>query len=111
MRDIFRQMQLQQRVKNLLPVETETDQQTVNMEQLEDIAAFVDKQLEEPHHSIFRLRFDEDLTIAEIARRLNLNPNTTYKYLTQSIQKIKNYFKQGNYERGKDYQTASGNAR
>ena len=107
----IRQMQLHQRVKNLLPVETETDQQTVNMEQLEDIAAFVDEQLEEPHHSIFSLRFDEDLTIAEIARRLNLNPNTTYKYLTQSIQKIKNYFKQGNYERGKDYQTASGNAR
>ena len=107
----IRQMQLQQRVKNLLPVETETDQQTVNMEQLEDIAAYVDEQLEEPHHSIFRLRFDEDLTIAEIARRLNLNPNTTYKYLTQSIQRIKNHFKQENYERGKDYQTASGNAR
>lgn len=107
----IRQMQLQQRVKNLLPVETETDQLPSSLEQLDDIAAYVDEQLEEPHHSIFRLRFDEDLTIAEIARRLNLNPNTTYKYLMQSIQKIKNHFKQGNYERGKDYQTASGNAR
>ncbi|MBR4645305.1 MAG: sigma-70 family RNA polymerase sigma factor [Bacteroidaceae bacterium] len=106
----IRQMQLHQRVKNLLPVETEADQLSANMDQLDDIAAFVDEQLEEPHHSIFRLRFDEDLTIAEIARRLNLNPNTAYKYLTQSIQKIKNHFKQGNYERGKDYPTASGNA-
>ncbi len=106
----IRQMQLHQRVKNLLPVETETDQLPSSLEQLDDIAVFVDEQLEEPHHSIFRLRFDEDLTIAEIARRLNLNPNTTYKYLMQSIQKIKNHFKQENYERGKDYQTASGNA-
>ena len=89
----IRQMQLQQRVKNLLPVETETYQLSVNMEQLDDIAVFVDEQLEEPHHSIFHLRFDEDLTIAEIARRLNLNPNTTYKYLAQSIQKIRNHFK------------------
>ena len=103
-------MQLHQRVKNLLPVETETDQLPSSLEQLDDIAAYVDEQLEEPHHSIFRLRFDEDLTIAEIARRLNLNPNTTYKYLMQSIQKIKNHFKQGNYERGKDYPAASGNA-
>ena len=83
----IRQMQVHQRVRNLLPIETETDQLP-----------------------IFHLRFDEDLTIAEIARRLNLNPNTTYKYLMQSIQKIKNHFKQGNYERGKDYPAASGNA-
>ena len=107
----IRQMQLHQRVRNLLPIETETDQLPANLEQLDDISAYVDEQLEEPHHSIFRLRFDEDLTVAEIARRLNLNPNTTYKYLIQSIQKIKNHFKQGNYERGKNYQTASGNAR
>ena len=89
----IRQMQLHQRVKNLLPVETEADQMDANLEQLDDIAAFAEEQLEEPHHSIFCLRFDEDLTIAEIARRLNMNPNTTYKYLVQSIQKIKDHFK------------------
>ena len=106
----IRQMQLHQRVRNLLPIETETDQLPANLEQLDDISAYVDEQLEEPHHSIFRLRFDEDLTVAEIARRLNLNPNTTYKYLIQSIQKIKNHFKHENYERGKNYPAASGNA-
>ena len=37
-------------------------------------------------------RFDEDLTVGEIARRLGLNPNTTYKYLTQSIQQIRHHF-------------------
>ncbi|MBR1902807.1 MAG: sigma-70 family RNA polymerase sigma factor [Bacteroidaceae bacterium] len=107
----IRQMQVHQRVKNLLPVETETDQRPVKMEQLDEIAAFVDEQLEEPHHTIFYLRFDEDLTIAEIGRRLNLNPNTTYKYLMQGIQKIKNHFKHENYERGEIYPAASGNAR
>ena len=91
----IRQMQLHERVKNLLPIEDETDLQPVDRqwEQLEDISAFADEQLEEPHRSIFHLRFDEDLTIAEIARRLGLNPNTTYKYLAQSIQKIRNHFK------------------
>ncbi len=91
----IRQMQLHERVKNLLPVEAEADLQPIDrqLEQLDDIAVFVDEQLEEPHRSIFHLRFDEDLTIAEIARRLGLNPNTTYKYLAQSIQKIRNHFK------------------
>ena len=91
----IRQMQLHEQVKNLLPIEDETDLQAIDrqLEQLEDISAFVDEQLEEPHRSIFHLRFDEDLTIAEIARRLGLNPNTAYKYLAQSIQKISNHFK------------------
>jgi len=91
----IRQMQLHEQVKNLLPIEDETDLQPIDrqLEQLEDISAFVDEQLEEPHRSIFHLRFDEDLTIAEIARRLGLNPNTAYKYLAQSIQKISNHFK------------------
>ena len=103
--NMIRQMQLHERVKNLLPIEeqvknllpieTENDLQPIDkqLEQLEDISAFVDEQLEEPHRSIFHLRFDEDLTIAEIARRLGLNPNTAYKYLAQSIQKIRNHFK------------------
>ena len=77
----IRQMQLHEQVKNLLPIEDE-----------KDISAFVDEQLEEPHRSIFHLRFDEDLTIAEIARRLGLNPNTAYKYLALSIQKIRSHF-------------------
>ena len=91
----IRQMQLHERVKNLLPIETEIDQQPIDkqQEQLDNISAFVDEQLEEPQRSIFHLRFDEDLTIAEIARRLGLNPNTAYKYLAQSIQKIRNHFK------------------
>ena len=91
----IRQMQLHEQVKNLLPVETETYLQPIDkqLEKLEDISVFVDKQFEEPHRSIFHLRFDEDLTIAEIAHRLGLNPNTAYKYLAQSIQKIRNHFK------------------
>ena len=91
----IRQMQLHERVKNLLPIEDETDLQPIDkqLEQLEALSAFVDEQLEEPHRSIFHLRFDEDLTIAEIARRLGLNSNTAYKYLAQSIQKISNHFK------------------
>ena len=91
----IRQIQLHERVKKLLPIKDETDLQPIDrqLERFDNIAAFADEQFEEPHRSIFHLRFDEDLTIAEIAHRLGLNPNTTYKYLVQSIQKIRNHFK------------------
>ena len=90
----IRQKQLREKVRNLLPIDADADFQPIDkeLERLEDIAAFVNEQMEEPHRSIFHLRFDEDLTIAEIARRLGLNPNTTYKYLAQCMEHIRQHF-------------------
>ena len=90
----IRQMHLHDKVKRLMPLEDDSALQPIDkrMERLDDIATYVDEQLEEPHRSIFHLRFDEDLTVSEIARRLGLNPNTTYKYLMQSIQQIRHHF-------------------
>ena len=90
----IRQKQLHEKVRNLLPIDTDADFQPIDkeLERLEDIAAFVNEQMEEPHRSIIHLRFDEDLTIADIARRLGLNPNTTYKYLAQCMEHIRQHF-------------------
>ena len=90
----IRQKQLHEKVKSLLPMDADADFQPIDkeLERLEDIAAFVNEQTEEPHRSIFHLRFDEDLTIADIARRLGLNPNTTYKYLAQCMEHIRKHF-------------------
>ena len=90
----IRQMQLHDKVKGLMPIEDEADLQPIDkrLERLDDIAVYVDEQMEEPHRSILHLRFDEDLTVSEIARRLGLNPNTAYKYLMQSIQQIRYHF-------------------
>ena len=90
----IRQMRIHDRVKGLMPIEDEADLQPIDkrLERIDEIAAYVDEQLEEPHRSIFHLRFDEDLTVSEIARRLGLNPNTAYKYLMQTIQRIRHHF-------------------
>ena len=90
----IRQMHLHDKVKRLMPIEDDSDLQPIDkrLERLDDIATYVDEQLEEPHRSIFHLRFDDDLTVSEIARRLGLNPNTAYKYLMQSIQQIRHHF-------------------
>ena len=90
----IRQMRTHDRVKGLMPMDDDTDVQPVDrlLERLDDIAVYVDRHLEEPHRSIFHLRFDDDLTVAEIARRLGMNPNTAYKYLVQSLQQIRHHF-------------------
>ena len=91
----IRHLRVRDRVKGLLPIDDEADLQPVDkrLERLEAITAYVDGQLEEPHRSIFHLRFDDDLTVGETARRLGLNPNTAYKYLMQSIEQIRQHFK------------------
>ena len=90
----IRQMRIHDRVKGLMPIEDEADLQPIDkrLERIDEIAAYVDEQLEEPHRSVFHLRFDEDMTVSEIARRLGLNPNTAYKYLIQTIQRIRHHF-------------------
>ncbi|MCR4809716.1 MAG: sigma-70 family RNA polymerase sigma factor [Prevotella sp.] len=90
----IRQMRIHDRVKGLMPIEDEADLQPIDkrLERIDEIAAYVDEQLEEPHRSVFHLRFDEDMTVSEIARRLGLNPNTAYKYLMQTIQRIRHHF-------------------
>lgn len=88
--NIIRRTTLRQQVENLYPVDETVDQQSADLmtEQLDTIQAYADE-FEEPHRSIFLLRFDDDLTLKEIAQRIGMNPNTVYKYLQQSIQQIR----------------------
>ena len=88
--NIIRSTSQQQQVKNLYHVNERNDQQPIDLmtDRLDIIQAYADE-FKEPHRSIFLLRFDDDLTLKEIAKRLGMNPNTVYKYLQQSIQQIR----------------------
>lgn len=92
--NLIRKKNLRERVQHLLPVDELDDQRFIEeqMQELEQIHAFVYTQVEEPHKSIFLLRFDEDLTLKEIAARLGLSQSTVYKYLIQCIQRVKIHF-------------------
>lgn len=88
--NFIRRAAMRQQMENLYPVDDIIDQQPIDQiaERLEAILAYA-SDLTEPHRSIFHLRFDEDLTLKEIAKRLDMNQNTVYKYLRQSIQQIR----------------------
>lgn len=91
----IRKSNLRERFRHLYPLDEELDDRLSideQMDELEQIYTYVNSEVEEPHRSIFRLRFDEDLTFKEIADRLGLNLSTVYKYLNQCIQRIRFHF-------------------
>ena len=87
----IRKMQLRERFKHLQPLDEVEDSRPIEevMAELDRINAIVEEQIEEPGRTIFRLRFDEELTFQQIATRLDMSVGTVYKYLRQCINRIK----------------------
>ena len=57
------------------------------------ICDYAESHLSEPHRTIFRLRFEEDMKLKDIASRLDMNLKTVFKYLSQSIKSVQKQFK------------------
>ena len=87
----IRKMQLRERFKHLHPLDEADDSRPIEevLAELDRINAIVDGQIEEPQRTIFRMRFDEELTFQEIATRLDMSVGAVYKYLRQCINRIK----------------------
>ena len=81
--------------RELYSLDAESDWQQVEqrMATLEAICDFAESHLEEPHLTIFRLRFQEDLKQKDIASQLDMNLKTVFKYLSQSIQSVQKHFR------------------
>jgi RNA polymerase sigma factor (sigma-70 family) len=90
--NVIRKKNLLEKVQGLYPLETEENLDGIaQIERLSQIRHFIDDVMEEPGQSIFRLRFDNDLTMQEIAQRTGLSISTVHKYLHQGIQELKVY--------------------
>lgn len=94
--NVIRKKQLRKQVKNLYPVTGMADEEPIetSIRKFNEIQDYMDEMLAEPHSSIMRMRFDDELTLKEIAQRLDMNINTVYKYLRQSIRQLRKHFKQ-----------------
>ena len=88
------QKSLAEQVKSLYSIETQSDWHDIEerLQSLDSICHYADCHLKEPHRTIFRLRFNDGMSLKEIAQQLNMNLKTVFKYISQSIQSIqKNY--------------------
>lgn len=91
----IRRKNLTEQIRNLYSIEAETDLLFVEerLETLDAVCDYADSHLPEPHRTIFRLRFKEDLTLKDISQRLNMNLKTVFKYLSQSIQEMQKHYR------------------
>lgn len=89
----IRNMQFREQFKHLHPLDEANESHSIEemMAELEQINAIVEAHIEEPQRTIFRLRFDEELTFQQIATRLDMSVGTVYKYLRQCISRIKSF--------------------
>ena len=93
--NVIRKKKLQEQVSSFYPVEMEEEINPISrqLDQLAEIQHCIDK-MEEPCHAILRMRFDDELTIREIAEHTKLSIGTVHKYLHQGIQQIKLHLNQ-----------------
>jgi len=91
----IRQKTLAEKVRELYSQDTASDWQQMEqrMATIEAVCDYAENHLEEPHLTIFRLRFQEDLMLKDIASRLDMNLKTVFKYLSQSIKNIQEQFR------------------
>jgi RNA polymerase sigma factor (sigma-70 family) len=91
----IRQMSFADQFRKLYPIEFSDDWQLdeQRMQTLDAIRDYAETHLTEPHLSIFRLRFEQDLKLKDIADRLDMNIKTVFKYLSQSIACIQKQFR------------------
>ncbi|MBO4800549.1 MAG: sigma-70 family RNA polymerase sigma factor [Bacteroidaceae bacterium] len=91
----IRKKSLTEQIQSLYSIEAETDLLFIEerLETLDAVCDFADTHLSEPHRTIFRLRFQEDLTLKDIAKRLDMNLKTVFKYLGQSIEEMQKHYR------------------
>lgn len=95
-RDVLCHKDIRQRVEKLYSQELIQSQVVYinDDDRLERLMQFVESEFPPLTQQIFRLRFLREMTYEEVAQTVGVSKVTVYNHLSQSLQKIKEYFKQ-----------------
>jgi len=95
-RDVLSHKDLRQRVEKLYSQELIQSQVVYinDDDRLERLMQFVESEFPPLTQQIFRLRFLREMTYEEVAQVVGVSKVTVYNHLSQSLQMIKEYFKQ-----------------
>ena len=95
-RDVLNRKSMQERVEKLFLQES-MQRQIVSMnddDRLERLMQFIESELPPLSQQIFRLRFLSEMSYEEVAQATGVSKVTVYNHLSQSLQRIKEYFQQ-----------------
>ena len=93
-RDVLNRKSMQERVERLFLQES-MQSQIVSMnddDRLERLMQFIEAELPPLSQQIFRLRFLSEMSYEEVAQAAGVSKVTVYNHLSQSVQRIKEYF-------------------
>ena len=95
-RDVLSHKDVRQRVEKLYSQELIQSQVVYinDDDRLERLMQFVESEFPPLTQQIFRLRFLREMTYEEVAQVVGVSKVTVYNHLSQSLQMIKEYFKQ-----------------
>lgn len=95
-RDVLSHKDVRQRVEKLYSQELIQSQVVYinDDDRLERLMQFVEREFPPLTQQIFRLRFLREMTYEEVAQVVGVSKVTVYNHLSQSLQMIKEYFKQ-----------------
>ena len=95
-RDVLCHKSIQERVEKLFLQES-MQRQIVSMnddDRLERLMQFIESELPPLSQQIFQLRFLSEMSYEEVAQATGVSKVTVYNHLSQSLQRIKEYFQQ-----------------
>ena len=95
-RDVISHKSIRERVERLFLQES-MQSQIVSMnddDRLERLMQFIEAELPPLSQQIFRLRFLSEMSYEEVAQAAGVSKVTVYNHLSQSVQRIKEYFQQ-----------------
>ena len=95
-RDVLNRKSMQERVEKHFLQES-MQSQIVSMnddDRLERLMQFIEAELSPLSQQIFRLRFLSEMSYEEVAQATGVSKVTVYNHLSQSLQRIKEYFQQ-----------------
>ena len=94
--DVLSHKSIQERVEKLFLQES-MQSQIVSMDdddRLERLMQFIESELPPLSQQIFQLRFLSEMSYEEVAQAIGVSKVTVYNHLSQSLQRIKEYFQQ-----------------
>ena len=94
--DVLSHKSMQERVEKLYLQEA-IESQTPTMgddERIERLMQFIEAELPMLSQEIFRLRFLSEMSYEEVAQTIGVSKVTVYNHLSQSLQRIKEFFKE-----------------
>lgn len=96
-RDIISHKSIRERVEKLFLQEAAQNRYTeTDDDRLERLMQFVEDELPPLSQRIFRLRFLREMSYEEVAQAAGVSKVTVYSHLSQSLQRIREYFEKGN---------------